>query len=115
VVTREGMEDDGRGAAPDQRRCGQRAALGSTIAPEPEAYLLDGQTAPEPLTMVLRPRDSVVLSAERLRQLAQAVAPRVLIERIRPGTDDLSDRVVTPRRRTLLLSLLGCLGMLLTL
>jgi putative ABC transport system permease protein len=88
---------------------------GPRSAPEPEAYVLYGQTAPEPLTIVLRPRASAVLSAERLRQMALAVGPKVLIERIRPGTDDFGDNVVTPRRRTLLLSLLGGLGMLLAL
>jgi predicted lysophospholipase L1 biosynthesis ABC-type transport system permease subunit len=91
---------------------------GPEHAPRPEVYLLYGQTAAEPtlpLRIVLRPRSSAALSVERLRQMAQAVGPPVLIGRIRSATDDLSETVVTPRRRTLLLSLLGGLGMLLTL
>jgi len=88
---------------------------GPRSAPRPEAYVLYGQAAPHPLRIVLRPRPSALLSGDRLRQMAQAVGPKVLVGRIRSGTDDLGERVVTPRRRTLLLSLLGGLGMLLTL
>jgi predicted permease len=84
--------------------------------PRPEVYLLYGQIAPlNPLRIVFRPRSSAVLSGDRLRQMAQAVGPKVLIGRIRSGTDDLGESVVTPRRRTQLLGLLGGLGMLLTL
>jgi putative ABC transport system permease protein len=88
---------------------------GPQSAPKPEVYLLYGQTAPQPLRIVLRPRAAAALSGERLRQMAQAVGPKVLVGRIRSGTADLSETVVTPRRRTLLLSLLGGLGMLLAL
>ncbi len=91
---------------------------GPEHAPRPEVYLLYGQAAAQraqPMRIVLRPRSSAVLSGDRLRQMAQEVGPTVLVGRIRPGTDDLSETVITPRRRTLLLSLLGGLGMLLTL
>jgi hypothetical protein len=88
---------------------------GPRRAPGAEAYLLYGQAAPRPLRIVLRPRSSAVLSRDRLRQMAQAVGPKVLVGRIRSGSDDLGNTVVTPRRRTLLLSLLGGLGLLLTL
>jgi hypothetical protein len=57
----------------------------------------------------------VKLSAERLRAAAQAVRPKVLVGRIRSGADDFGDTVIMPRRRTWLLSLLGGLGLLLTL
>ena len=83
-----------------------------------EAYLVYGKPGSQdaqPLRIVLRPRPSAVLSADRLRQIAEAVGPRVLVGRLRSGTDDLSEMVTTPRHRTLLLSLLGGLGMLLTL
>ena len=81
-----------------------------------EAYELYGQTArPHPLRIGRRPRSSAVLAGDRLRQMAQGVGPKVLVGRIRSGTDDLGERVVTPRRRTLLFSLLGGLGLLLTL
>jgi putative ABC transport system permease protein len=88
---------------------------GPLSAPRPEVYQLYGQTAPQPLRIVLRPRPSAVLSGDRLREMAHAVGPKVLVERIRLATDDLGETVVTPRRRTLLLSLLGGLGVLLTL
>jgi hypothetical protein len=84
----------------------------------PEVYLVYGQPGArgaQPLRLVLRPRPSAVLSTDRLRQIAQAVGPRVLVGRLRSGSDDLSEVVVRPRHRTMLLSLLGGLGMVLTL
>jgi ABC-type antimicrobial peptide transport system permease subunit len=39
----------------------------------------------------------------------------VIVERVRPGRDWFGDQVATPRQRTTLLSLLGGLGLLLTL
>ena len=88
---------------------------GPRSAPQPEVYLLYGQAPSHSMRIVLRPRSSAVLSGDRLRQMAQAVGPKVLVGRIRSGTDDLGQTVVTPRRRMLLLGLLGGLGMLLTL
>lgn len=91
---------------------------GPEDTPQPEVYFLYGQPGSRragPLRIVLRPRTSATLSGDRLRQLAQAVGPKVLVGRIRSGTDDLSEMVVTPRHRTLLFSLLGGLGLLLTL
>jgi putative ABC transport system permease protein len=88
---------------------------GPRTAPDPEIYLLYGQRPPEPLTMVIRTREGAGLPADRLRKLAEVVGPRVLIGPIRYSTDDLSDRVVNPRRRTLLLGLLAALGLTLTL
>ena len=52
---------------------------------------------------------------QQLRSAAQSIGPRVLIERIRTGNDWFGDRVLTPRRRTVLLSLLGGLGLVLAL
>ena len=82
---------------------------------EAEIYVMYGQTTPNPLRIVLRPRASAVVPGDRLRQMVQAVGPKVLVGPIRSGTDDLGKTVLNPRRRTLLLSLLGGLGMLLTL
>ena len=70
---------------------------------------------PDPMVLVVRPRGNVAGLDERLRQAAQAAGPRTIVERIRLGTDWLDATVVTPRRRTVLLSLLGGLGLLLTL
>jgi predicted permease len=91
---------------------------GPEYDPRPEVYLLYGQPGSrggEPLRIVLRPRPSAELPGDRLRQMAQAVGPKVLVGRLRSGLDDLGETVATPRRRTLLLGLLGGLGMLLTL
>jgi putative ABC transport system permease protein len=53
--------------------------------------------------------------SEQLRRVAQGIGPRVLVERIRSGEQLFDASVLTPRRRTVLLSLLGGLGMLLAL
>ena len=65
--------------------------------------------------IVLRPAGSVPDLGNRLREAAHAVGPRVLVERVRSANDWFGDRVVTPRRRTVLLSLLGGLGLVLAL
>ena len=51
----------------------------------------------------------------QLRQAALGVGPRVIVTRIRSGSDWFADRVVTPRQRTVLLSILGGLGFVLAL
>jgi ABC-type antimicrobial peptide transport system permease subunit len=61
----------------------------------------------------VRPRNESTDLADRLRQAALTIGPRVLVERIRPGGDWLGDRVATPRRRTVLIGLLGVLGLVL--
>jgi putative ABC transport system permease protein len=88
---------------------------GTEKAPRPGVYLLFGQAPPHPMRIVLRPRSSAVLSGDRLRKMAEAVGPKVLVGRIWSGTDRLGETVVKPRRRAQLLGLLGGLGMLLTL
>lgn len=67
------------------------------------------------LIVVVRPSVPNAGLANGLREAAEAVGPRVLIESVRSGTDWLGDRVLTPRRRTVLLSLLGGLGLALAL
>lgn len=67
------------------------------------------------MMVVLRPSRRVPDLGNRLREAAHSVGPRVLIESIRTTNDWFSDRVVTPRRRTVLLSLLGGLGLMLAL
>jgi predicted permease len=68
-----------------------------------------------PPTVVIRPQPGVSLSRDTLRQVALSIGPRVLVERIRPGTDLLDENVARPRNRAVLLTLLGGLGLLLTL
>ena len=65
--------------------------------------------------IVLRPSGNLPDLGNRLREAAHAVGPRVLVERIRSANDWFGDRVITPRRRTVLLSLLGGLGLALAL
>ena len=66
-------------------------------------------------TMVVVRRSRVAVTGEQLRQAAQSVGPRVLVERIRTADEWFGDRVVTPRRRTVMLGLLGGLGLALAL
>jgi putative ABC transport system permease protein len=67
------------------------------------------------MMVVLRPSGRIPALGERLRLTAQSIGPRVLVERIRPADDWFGDRVITPRRRTVLLGLLGGLGLVLAL
>jgi len=67
------------------------------------------------LTMVIRVAEAPPGFVDRLRQSATSIGPRVLIERIRSGDEWLATTVITPRRRMVLLTLLGGLGLVLTL
>src|SRR5687768_15491718 len=82
---------------------------------EPEAYLSFSRVGPRPLIMVVRPRDRASALGEQLRQAAHGIGTRVIVDRIRRGTEWFDDRIVTPRRRTVLLGLLGVLGFVLAL
>lgn len=70
---------------------------------------------PDSMVIVVRPRGTAVGLAERLRQIALGVGPRAIVERVKTGNDWLADTVTSPRQRTVLLGLLGGLGLLLTL
>ena len=67
------------------------------------------------MTIVLRTSGDVSGLAERLRRTASSIGPRVLIEQIRSADELFADRVITPKRRTVLLGLLGVLGLVLAL
>ena len=67
------------------------------------------------MMVVMRPSGSSRGLSDQLRRVAQGVGPRVLVERIRTGDELFGDRVLTPRRRTVLLGLLGGLGLVLAL
>lgn len=69
----------------------------------------------EAMMVVLRPSGRIPALVERVCQTAQSIGPRVLVERIRTARDWFGDRVITPRRRTVLLGLLGGLGLALAL
>jgi predicted permease len=65
------------------------------------------------LTIIVRPRGSDGDLVHQLRQAAESVGPPVIIDGIRSGTDWLGERVVLPRQRTVLLGMLGGLGLVL--
>jgi len=67
------------------------------------------------MMLVMRPAATSRGLSDQLRRVAQGVGPRVMVERIRTSEQLFGDRVVTPRRRTVLLGLLGGLGMVLAL
>jgi predicted lysophospholipase L1 biosynthesis ABC-type transport system permease subunit len=82
----------------------------------PDLYLARAPAeASTGVTVVVRPAGRIPRLAEQLRHAAHAVGPSVIVERIRPGRDWFGDQVAAPRQRTTLLSLLGALGLLLTL
>ncbi|OFW08819.1 MAG: hypothetical protein A3H96_08185 [Acidobacteria bacterium RIFCSPLOWO2_02_FULL_67_36] len=82
---------------------------------EPEVYLAFGIGEARPMMITVRSREGAPALGSAVRQAARGVGPRVVVDRIRRGSDWFDDRVVTPRRRTVLLGLLGGLGLLLSL
>ena len=86
---------------------------------EPEMYVLPDPAAPDTsamtLAMVMRIRNGSSLPADRLKQIAEAQGPRVLVGQVRPAAALISEQVARPRDRMLLLTLLGAFGLLLTL
>jgi predicted permease len=67
----------------------------------------------EAMVVVVRAAGAPPDLADRLRQAAQSVGPRVLVERIRTSEEWMGRLVLTLRRRTVLLGILGGFGMLL--
>lgn len=65
------------------------------------------------MTLIVRVNDHTRSLGNDLRTLAGALGPRVLVERIRSGEELLAAGVLTPKRRTVMLALLGGLGLLL--
>jgi predicted permease len=82
---------------------------------QPELSVLSTQPVTGPMVVVIRPAPGARVPIDQLREAALGVGPEVFLERIRTASELLGDQVVTPRRRTLLFSLLGGLGLLLTL
>ena len=86
---------------------------------EPEMYILPDPNAEDTsslqLAMVVRLREGTTLSSDRLKREAESMGPRVLVGQARPATAVLSKQVAKPRHRMLLLTMLGVLGLLLTL
>jgi putative ABC transport system permease protein len=67
------------------------------------------------MTVVMRVSDTASDLPNRLRQAAQSIGPRVLVESIETGEALFGESVLTPRRRLVLLGLLGSLGLILAL
>jgi len=101
------------GVVPDIRHSGPQADA------RPVLYMLpDPATTETSLTrmaILLRLRPGVSVPIERLKQTAESIGPRVLVERMRPLSALMGEQVVRPRHRMLLLTLLGGFGVLLTL
>jgi putative ABC transport system permease protein len=83
---------------------------------EADTYLAWGRLfRTQPLVLVVRPRDGMAGIDRQLREIAQTGGTRVVVDRIRGGSDWFDDRTVRPRQRTILLGLLGALGLVLAL
>lgn len=67
------------------------------------------------MTIVTRTSGDPADLAGSFRQIAQSLGPRALVESIRTGEELLSQSVLTPKKRTVMLGLLGGLGLLLAL
>lgn len=81
----------------------------------PGLYLpFDADTA-DTMSIVFRTSRGAVVTTNEMRRLATGVGPPVLFEGVRSGNDLRTELLVTPRKRTGLLSLLGGLGLLLAL
>jgi predicted permease len=86
---------------------------------QPEMYVLPDprpeETRFRPLAVVMRLRAGSTLTGERLKTIAEAIGPRVLVGRVRPAAEVFARHVERPRSRMALLVLLGSFGLLLTL
>jgi predicted permease len=82
--------------------------------PDPEVYLPFGTGQARAMIVVIRPSGDQPDLYAHLRRGAQSVGPRAIVQRIRTGTELFDQRVLTPRRRMVLLTLLGTLGFVLS-
>jgi predicted permease len=67
------------------------------------------------MLIVMKMSPDAPVLADQLRRVARSIGPPVLVERIRSGDELFGQSVITPRRRTVLLVLLGTLGLTLAL
>jgi hypothetical protein len=67
------------------------------------------------MMVIVRPAAGARISQAALREAARLVGPPALVRRVRAGEDWWSNTIVTPRQRTVLLGILGGLGLLLAL
>ncbi len=76
---------------------------------------LAGRRSGQPLVVIVRPAAGARVSQAALREAARDIGPPALVRRVRAGAEWWSETVVTPRQRTVLLGILGGLGLLLAL
>lgn len=81
----------------------------------PEVTQLSSRHITRPMIVVIRPKPGTHVNPVELREMAQGLGPKVFIDDIASATHLLADTVARPRHRTLLFSLLGGLGLVLTL
>lgn len=111
-ITRQNVDYEVLGVMADLRHGGPSGQTASEVY---FPYTASEFSVSRSLTIVVRPRGDAPELASRLRQAAESLGPRVLLESMRSGNDWFGDRVVTPRRRTIMLALPGALGLVLAL
>lgn len=95
-----------------------RGPLDARSVGEPQVFFPLQPTESEliqAMTVVVRPDRDLPGLADQLRRTAESIGPRVLVEKIQSANELFGERVITPRRRTVLLGLLGGLGLTLAL
>jgi len=88
---------------------------GPSAPPQSEAFLPFGSLLSRPLTIVVRPRPGAGPIGEQVRDVAQSLGTRVVVDRIVTGSDLYRHRVAEPRQRTVLLGVFGGVGLVLAL
>jgi predicted permease len=78
-------------------------------------YQPDRNDRIQPMTIVMRAASRNPALGEQLSAMARSLSPRALVENIRTSDALFGERVITPKRRTVLLTLLGTLGLALAL
>jgi predicted permease len=80
-----------------------------------EASKADPKYPPSSLILVVRPREMAPSLADDLRRVATTIGPPIVFDDVRRGADMFSETINRQRQRTVLLGLLGALGMTLAL
>jgi predicted permease len=76
-----------------------------------EASKADLKYPPRPLILAVRPRAAAPNLAEDLRRVATTLGPPVVFDGVRRGADMFGETINRQRQRTVLLGLLGALGL----
>lgn len=88
---------------------------GPTHEAAAEVIWLASRNIREPMSVVIRARPGARLNPAELREVAKTIDAESFVEEIGPVRDLVTETVAKPRHRTLLFSLLGGLGFVLTL